>query len=252
MAGSSSPTPFDMAVMSAAEKISQHRAKWEPLHKQAMKSFTAGDLDRAGQLFTQAQQIAEAGGDSFGVAVCVGDRGMVLIQSGDHAKALELYARQEKLCRDHGYAHTFQTCLQNQVNILSKQDDPQALLQKLQELEGLAKDRQNKELIEFCTGIRINCVQPSSDGDRSWRDDPDMAPLFHPDYPDDVMVEFTDPNARITETMWVKIEGAARDSDCYLGRLLNQPHRLRIVSAGDKVVFRKPMGGDPAKFVRKE
>jgi hypothetical protein len=78
---------------------------------------------------------------------------------------------------------------------------------------------------------------PGNEG--PWRQDDRIRKFFHEDYPDDLQVRFPVARGKIpNEIMWVTVLDYDKESDTYLGKLLNQPNLLKGVSAQDNVVFK--------------
>src|SRR5262245_59420678 len=82
-----------------------------------------------------------------------------------------------------------------------------------------------------------------------WRDDPRLAGRFHPDYPDDLQVLVHDGGPRFPppppELTWVRITGVddappTPAGVAYRGTLLNAPHNLTSIRAGDSLLFLCP------------
>ena len=76
---------------------------------------------------------------------------------------------------------------------------------------------------------------------RPWRDDPRLAGLAAPGYPDDFQVGFPNPDSARGgrhEAMWVRTIAYDPANDLFLGILINQPDFIRSVREGDNVVFR--------------
>lgn len=94
--------------------------------------------------------------------------------------------------------------------------------------------------------------QPPADG--PWRTDPGLRGRFHPQYPDDVQVLVHDGEPRRsgkrTEVCWVRV--VAGDDGLYEGELLNQPHGLVTVKAGDRIRFFARAGGKHPLYVTAE
>jgi len=85
---------------------------------------------------------------------------------------------------------------------------------------------------------RLVAWNDTDDEDRPWRNDERLAGQFAKGYPDDLAVIFPpDPGDHRSEMMWVRIIDHHRESDSYLGVLLNQPHFLTTVRSWDNVVF---------------
>lgn len=77
--------------------------------------------------------------------------------------------------------------------------------------------------------------------ERAWRADPRLARFGIPNYPDDYRAVFMNPDTTVPdqarmELMWVRLIAYDAATDRYLGYLLNQPHFIRSVQAGDNVV----------------
>lgn len=81
-----------------------------------------------------------------------------------------------------------------------------------------------------------------------WRNDPDLADKFHPDYPDDVQVIVHEGSYRFTdakpEVMWARIfaklgwtHNTGEEGYAYKAQLLNQPHQLKTVKLGDEILL---------------
>lgn len=74
-----------------------------------------------------------------------------------------------------------------------------------------------------------------------WRSDPALSERFHPDYPDDLRVEFFFGAA--AETMWVRTTGVNREVNGYEGELMNQPYSNESrLASGDLVIYRAVRG----------
>ena len=85
--------------------------------------------------------------------------------------------------------------------------------------------------------------QPPAHG--PWRSDPGLRGRFHPQYPDDLQVLVHDGEPRRTgkrtEVCWVRVDGG--EAGLYEGELLNQPHQLATVKAGERIRFLSGAGG---------
>ncbi len=97
--------------------------------------------------------------------------------------------------------------------------------------------------------------QPPAHG--PWRTDPGLRGRFHPQYPDDLQVLVHDGEPRRsgkrTEVCWVRVVAAVdADEGLYEGELLNQPHQLVTVKAGDRVRFLGRAGGKHPLYVTPE
>jgi hypothetical protein len=72
-----------------------------------------------------------------------------------------------------------------------------------------------------------------------WRDDPQLAGRFHPDYPDDLQIFVHDGGPRVSkcrpELVWARVVGASNGS--YSAKVLNQPLHLKTVKQDDIVQF---------------
>jgi hypothetical protein len=91
----------------------------------------------------------------------------------------------------------------------------------------------------------------SSDSTKPWRHDPELNGTFHPEFPDDLMVEFVDRAAGLAEGMWVRAERKLEGRNFYEGVLLNQPNQLTCVRQGDRVFFGKFKEDRLPRFVPK-
>ena len=92
---------------------------------------------------------------------------------------------------------------------------------------------------------RLVVWQKHSGEARPWRQDPRLAPYTSPHVPDDFQVRFANPDSAgggRHEYMWVRVIDVDSVTGQYLGFLLNQPHWLTSVVAGDNVVFHQPVG----------
>jgi hypothetical protein len=70
--------------------------------------------------------------------------------------------------------------------------------------------------------------------------DPALAGRFHPDEPDDILVDFF--HGSIGERMWVKTTGVDGELRGYTGKLLNQPHQIPVLQPMTVVSFRVASG----------
>ncbi len=79
-----------------------------------------------------------------------------------------------------------------------------------------------------------------------WREHPKLRGRFHPEFPDDLQVLVHDGGPRLTdrrpELLWVHVTGG--EGDVFIGRILNRPHQLVSVAAGDEIRFIVPEGGE--------
>jgi hypothetical protein len=94
--------------------------------------------------------------------------------------------------------------------------------------------------------------QPPAHG--PWRTDPGLRGKFHPQYPDDLQVLVHDGEPRRsgkrTEVCWVRVD--AGEGGRYDGALLNQPHQLATVKAGQRIRFLASPGGRHPLYVTEE
>lgn len=82
-----------------------------------------------------------------------------------------------------------------------------------------------------------------------WRTDERLARHGIREHPDDFRIVFANPdtaaaNAARLELMWVRVIAHDSSSDRYLGYLLNEPHFIRSIHAGDNVVIRIEPGAE--------
>lgn len=72
-----------------------------------------------------------------------------------------------------------------------------------------------------------------------WKNDPQLAGRFHPDYPDDLQVLIHDGGPRVSkcrpELVWVRVAAAA--NGVYSAKVLNQPAHLKTVKQADDIQF---------------
>jgi len=84
-----------------------------------------------------------------------------------------------------------------------------------------------------------------------WREHPALAGRFHPDYPDDTQVIVHDGGPRLTERrpelVWARVSGM--EGDLFAATVLNQPHQLSTVAAGQQIRFVAPPGLDHGLMV---
>ena len=72
-----------------------------------------------------------------------------------------------------------------------------------------------------------------------WRNHEQLKDKFLEKYPDDLQVLFSPlNNPGQNENMWVSIIEYDKDSNTYLGRLLNKPYFLKNVRQADNVIFK--------------
>jgi hypothetical protein len=79
-----------------------------------------------------------------------------------------------------------------------------------------------------------------------WRTHPKLKGRFLAEHPNDLQVIIHDGGPRITdrrpEAVWVTVTGC--DGDIFIGRVLNQPTRLRPVQQGQQIRFIMPTGSE--------
>jgi hypothetical protein len=77
-----------------------------------------------------------------------------------------------------------------------------------------------------------------------WREHPKLRGRFHPEHPDDFQVIVHDGGPRFTqhkpELVWVTVTDCK--NDVFVGRVLNKPEQLSLVSEGSVIKFLIPDG----------
>jgi hypothetical protein len=95
---------------------------------------------------------------------------------------------------------------------------------------------------------------PQPPANAPWRTDPGLRGRFHPQFPDDLQVLVHDGEPRRTgkrtEVCWLRV--VAGEGGLYEGELLNQPHQLTTVAAGQRLRFLAAPGGRHPLYVTEE
>ena len=77
----------------------------------------------------------------------------------------------------------------------------------------------------------------------AWRSNPRLSGRLHAQYPDDLQVIIHEGGPRLSqstpELVWVSITREEREN-VFLGTILNQPHNLKSLKAGDEIKFIVP------------
>lgn len=77
----------------------------------------------------------------------------------------------------------------------------------------------------------------------SWRSNPRLTCRFHPQCPDDLQVIIHEGGPRLSQSLpelvWVSITREESDA-VFVGTILNQPHNLKSLKAGDEIKFIVP------------
>ena len=85
-----------------------------------------------------------------------------------------------------------------------------------------------------------------------WRDHAKLRGRFHPQYPDDLEVLVHEGGPRLSskrpELVWVRISNS--NNDVFAGNVLNRPHQLESVKAGDAIQFIVPASGPHPLMVK--
>ena len=88
-----------------------------------------------------------------------------------------------------------------------------------------------------------------------WRDDLLLKCRAHPEFPDDFQAVFYDFETYLddpfVEVMWVRLVRVVAPG-AWEASLLNQPHKLRSVNAGDSAIVRLPRGTEHLVFLPRE
>jgi hypothetical protein len=116
------------------------------------------------------------------------------------------------------------------------------------------EERAKRGLPEAPSWLSFFGPQPPVNG--PWRTDPGLRGRFHPQYPDDLQVLVHDGEPRRTgkrtEVCWVRVDAGEGTGGLYEGTLLNQPHALATVKAGDRIRFLSGAGGKHPLYVTAE